>query len=164
MELRPPFRPAQPEPVHPGHHGADAAAFVTQLPLHHLDGSIHDGSIHDGSDATKATVSVSSKQVIVDGGFVDQHFRRHSGVLEDLRRALGNGRRAGVRGVADRHDPRTAPGRWDLGARCNACVQLTGVRYGSAADIVPGAVVAGGEAAHDVQLRATPAAPRQLGQ
>ncbi len=67
------------------------------------------------TDAVKAAVSVSSEQVIVDGGFVDQHFRRHGGVLEGLRHALGHGRRAGVRAVADQHDPGTVPGRWDQG-------------------------------------------------
>jgi len=39
--------------------------------LKFADGAYGGGSIHDGSDATKATVNVSSEKVIVDGGFVD---------------------------------------------------------------------------------------------
>jgi len=51
---------------------------LTLLSLHHLD-----GSIHNGPDAVKAAVSSSSEQVIVNGGFVGQHFHQDGGVLED---------------------------------------------------------------------------------
>ena len=43
------------------------------------------------------------------GFALDQQLAEHRGVLERLRRALGQGRRAGVGGVADQHDPAAVP-------------------------------------------------------
>ena len=40
-----------------------------------------------------------------------QQLGEHGGVLQGLRAALGDGRRAGVRGVADQHDPAAVPRR-----------------------------------------------------
>ena len=75
----------------------------------------------------------------------------HGGVLQRLRAALGERGRAGVRGVADHHDPAPVPRRGQQVGLEPGVVDPGGVGE-RLADLVPRPVVGAGQASHGGQL------------
>ena len=73
---------------------------------------------HSCSEASTTVLARSKRRavnachsVVVERVGGQQQLGQHRGVLEGLRRALREGGRAGVRGVADQHDPAAVPRR-----------------------------------------------------
>ena len=86
-------------------------------------------------------------QPVVERGGRQQQLGEHGRVLQGLRGALGQGRRAGVGGVADQHDPAPVPrGGHEQGLKKRVADRgRVGQRR---PDVVPRPVVGGGELAH----------------